>query len=116
MEIVVSDEWLVIYVHLKMPVGPFRVFAATVVPAKIACAARERPLQVLVFDRELDKLATTFICEVIDVLRERPLVRDPTQVVFKLDEAIFLSDQLEMLLAEAIGFEQPVRAWLTQVK
>jgi hypothetical protein len=45
MEIVVSDEWLVIYVHLKMPVGPFRLFAAIVVPAEIAMAIA------LVFDR-----------------------------------------------------------------
>jgi hypothetical protein len=73
-------------------------------------------LQVLVSDREFDKLATAFIGEVIDVLRKRLLVRDPTQVVFKLDEAIFLGDQLEMLFAEAIGFEEPVRAWLSRVK
>jgi hypothetical protein len=54
-----------------MPVWPFRVFATTVVPAEIACATRECPLQFLVFDRELDKLATAFVSEVIDVLRER---------------------------------------------
>jgi hypothetical protein len=39
MEIVVSDERHVIDVHLKMPMGPFRVLTAAVVSAEVARAA-----------------------------------------------------------------------------
>jgi hypothetical protein len=36
--------------------------------------------------------------------------------VFKLDEAVSLGEQFEVLLAEAIGFEEPVRAWLASIE
>ena len=88
--------------------SPFGTISETAINAALA--------MIEAVDREFDKLAAAFIGEIVDVLRERLLVRDPTQVVFKSDEAVFLGQQLEMLLLETIGFKEPVRAWLSLIE
>jgi hypothetical protein len=114
--IVVANEWLAIDVHLKMPMGHFGVIATAFVAGKVGLAAGERPFQVLVFDSQLNELAGAFVREIVDVLGEGILVGDPAHVIFEDHPAKLGGKLFDMFLADALGLEKPVPAWLARIK